>query len=227
MLQPIPRPEQYPYWITMLLLLVFVALAWFYAFYPRRWKELFQQFFSAKSADDFFKEDSVTSTRINALLLFLFTISGSLFICQAVMYSIGAPIYQLKFVAFLKVGLFVTMSYVVKIVLAQVVGIILNANRQISEYTFTVLLFNRALGILLFPICLLVAFNDLMRANNLIVVGVIIVSLLFFVRTLRISFLALKQGVSLFYIILYICTFEILPIVVLFRVFENYQQYFI
>ena len=91
------------------------------------------------------------------------------------------------------------------------------------ECVFSVYLFNRAIGICLFPILISLAFVDpeILKPNVLLIIGYILIGTLYILRLYREFQISLKNHISIFYIFLYLCTLEILPLMVLVKVFTS------
>lgn len=88
----------------------------------------------------------------------------------------------------------------------------------IKENIYNIFLLPQLFGILFLPIIIIGHLNgELMIPMGW--VFACLVSFLFFYINLRGFLFAIQQGISLYYIILYICTLEILPLTVLFYAF--------
>lgn len=77
---------------------------------------------------------------------------------------------------------------------------------------------NIIIGLLLFPVNLLLTYvNNFSIQTFAIYSGLIILVLYLLLISLRLFYIFLKDVASLFYLILYLCTLEILPVVVIFK----------
>ena len=115
--------------------------------------------------------------------------------------------------------LFLIVVYIVKYFFCKVLFFVLNDSNIASEYIFNVSLFNNLLGIVLIPIMCLTYFSALSFAAIFLYIAMPIVLLIFLWRVVRLFVIGNTIGILYFYIFLYICTLEILPLVVLFWIF--------
>ncbi|MCQ2959838.1 MAG: DUF4271 domain-containing protein [Bacteroidales bacterium] len=91
------------------------------------------------------------------------------------------------------------------------------------ECVFNIYLFNRVLGICLYPIVIALAFvsSNVISPNLLLNIGYILIGLFFAFRIYREIQISLKNKISIFYIFLYFCTLEILPILLLVKILSG------
>ena len=77
---------------------------------------------------------------------------------------------------------------------------------------------NQFLGILLIPVVIFIAYGPPSFTAGFIYLGVLLISLSFVVRVIKGVSSALKQKeTTMFYIFLYFCTLELLPLIVLIK----------
>jgi hypothetical protein len=74
-----------------------------------------------------------------------------------------------------------------------------------------VFLTNRVIGLVLFPLALSIAYFPVYQAKTIIFISILLVTLVVAYRLIRSLLAAVESGVTPFYILFYICTFEILP----------------
>lgn len=95
--------------------------------------------------------------------------------------------------------------------------------RETGQFSFTIMLFNIFLGLILMPINLFVAFAPVEISSIFIYIGLIVIVLTFVLRQLRGLFIANRFLINhQFHFILYLCTVEIAPILVLIKFFQPY-----
>lgn len=100
----------------------------------------------------------------------------------------------------------------------------LTGNRSIKkENVYNLFLIPQFFGIIFLPIIIIGHLNaELMIPMTWLFLG--LTGLLFFYINIRGIVFAFQQGISLYYIILYICTLEILPLTVLFYAFVGIRE---
>jgi Domain of unknown function (DUF4271) len=108
--------------------------------------------------------------------------------------------------------------YGLKSILIQLVRFMANGDYGLEEYHHNVFLVLRVLGLVFFPISLVLAYSPVDWLPYFLWAALILTGIAFIFRTMRGLLNSLRAGVSLFYIFFYICTFEILPILVFYKV---------
>lgn len=106
--------------------------------------------------------------------------------------------------------------YVLRHVFMAVLGSVFNIDKETSLYSFTILSFNLALGLIFIPVNLVVAYSPENIGQIGIYIGLIIIGLIFIIRLFRGVLISARYiGSSLFQFFLYLCGFEIAPILVI------------
>lgn len=121
-----------------------------------------------------------------------------------------------SFKLYLTFLLFTLAFFLSKIVAYNLVGAVLGRVQDIKEVLFNMGLFAKGVGMFVLPVVTLIALATF-RPENFIYLGIGIVSILYLGALLRGFWVGLKRGVSIFYLILYLCTLEILPLLLIFK----------
>jgi len=113
---------------------------------------------------------------------------------------------------------FFLVLYLSKYLILQIVGYIFNTKDLIGTYVFVVFMVNKVLGILLIPFILLLAFSK-PAFNSFSIIGAAILTLLLFLYRYLFSLTSVrnKLHISSFHFFLYLCAFEILPLLILYK----------
>lgn len=118
--------------------------------------------------------------------------------------------------------LLVVLLLFLKYLLLQLIGYIFPVQKQVDRYRFLITVFAIVTGLILIPVNLLLAYgpSDLHRSLVLGTLGVI--ALIYLFRALR-ALLIANQKVSLFsfHFFLYICTIEIAPVLIFWKLISN------
>lgn len=113
---------------------------------------------------------------------------------------------------FWKLVVLVVLVYFVKIMLVRIIQWVIEGDFSLNEYIHTIFLGNKVLGLLLFPLLLFTLFTDYKGSQLLLIIALASVGLMYVFRLFRGAANALTQGIRPVYIILYLCTLEILPL---------------
>lgn len=208
-------------WIHALLFVSFTMLVILRVFDFRRLLLLFQGFVRASSVSQTYREESALTSRVSVFLLLNFLLLGGLFIWQTLGVLFGN--YP-EPSAVLWISLAILCMYVIKIVGVRILGFIFEMQDAAQEYIYNIVLFNKMIGLVLFPITLCLAYARQLPPGWLVAIGLSFWGLVLAYRFVRLSWIGLSvRGVSFLYIILYLCTLEILPIVVIIKVLIQFK----
>lgn len=168
-----------------------------------------------------YREESALSSRVSVFLIVNFLLMASLFIWQAsgVLFTNYPPASSILWIALTLVGV-----YIAKVIAVRILGFIFAMREAAQEYIYNIVLFNKALGLILFPVSLCLAYARQLNPEWLVLAGSGAWGILLIYRFIRLSWIGLSErGVSVLYIILYLCTLEILPFVVIIKVLIGFS----
>jgi hypothetical protein len=98
--------------------------------------------------------------------------------------------------------------------LMQVGAIIFEKQQLINEQIHSSYLINKNIGLMLLPIVFTAVYTNQIISNVILFSGLIIFAIATLYRLVRGFQIILKNGVLLYYAILYLCTLELLPLVI-------------
>ncbi len=216
----IKRPSNYDGFFFLILFLAFVLFALVKIFSRRKLQQLFLAFIKPSAMNQLLREEYAFTDRSTILLLLLSWLILPLFVFQSIThfhpaspFSEGIKLYGLSLAVI--VGM-----YSLKIISIRLLSLTTGLKAEGSEYIYTILLFNKVAGLIMFPLVLLVAFARQLNPIHLLYAGLFILSILLIYRILRLVQLGLSaSGVSVLYLFLYLCTLEILPFIVIIKLF--------
>jgi hypothetical protein len=105
----------------------------------------------------------------------------------------------------------VNAYFLVKLFLYKLLGSVFSQRETTSELVFNMMLFNNVLGLVLLPVATIHAMVPGFGMVSLFLVPGVIV-LFYLMSIIRSIYFAIREGISIFYLILYLCALEILPI---------------
>ncbi len=198
-------------WITLILVGSFVVLAMVSVLYKKRFEDFIKlpisnNFFIAKGTKDQIKHP------FNILLFCLQIVSISLFV---LLFFTGGNPFNLSLFFQIFIGVFVFV--VIKLFIEKMIGTIFSIESVINPYIYKKLTYTNYLSFLFFITNLLFYFSFKPNINTLLVLTAVFLLLYSIIlyyslknhRTLILS--------NLFYFILYLCTLEISPYIILYK----------
>lgn len=105
----------------------------------------------------------------------------------------------------------VNAYFMVKILIYKILGSVFSQRETTGELVFNMMLYNNILGLILLPVSTIHSMVPAFGAFSLFIVPVLI-ALFYLMSLIRSIYFAVRVGISIFYLILYLCTLEILPI---------------
>ena len=216
---PTPLANGVESWQIILLLLTIFLIGIVKAFSNNRYRVGIKALINYSVAQEITREEQVFFHRSN------------LFLTIAQLLSVSLVVYELKdiisigvesprgFNFFLLIVGFIITTYIVKYVFSKLLLFVFDDITGASEYIFTVSLYNNLLGVLLIPVLCLIYFTSFPFSQLLIYIILPIVFSVLLLRLVRLFVIGRTLGVLYVYIFLYICSLEILPLIVLYRIF--------
>lgn len=204
-------------WVSFFLFAAFSALVVLRVFDGRRLTQLAGGFFRASSVSMLYREENALTGRASLLLILNFLLVTPLFVWQTIGYfnlpQEGMQQYGILALAFV-------VLYLLKAAVTRFMGFVFDKKEAALEYTYNILLFNKTLGLLLFPVTVLLAFAREIPPLWLIGTGLGMWGIILVYRLFRGILIGVStSGFSLVYIFLYLCTLEILPFFVILKQF--------
>ena len=89
------------------------------------------------------------------------------------------------------------------------------------EYLIGIYQAYRLVALVLFVIIVLMAYTLILPVRDYIISGIFIVGLMYLVRIIRLLIIFLNRNISIFYLILYLCALEILPVLIIVKYFTG------
>ncbi len=152
-------------------------------------------------------------------LFAIFVVNLSLFLYLLIMST--HDISGLNF--FIRIFGLVAIIYILKHISIILFNWIFPSLKALIIYNFTILLFNISLGIFLLPVNLIAAYSVLAISSIFLIFGIVLIVIMYFLRLFR-GFLVTYNyfSISIFHFFIYLCAFEILPLLILYKFFVNY-----
>ncbi|MFN0030936.1 MAG: DUF4271 domain-containing protein [Flavobacteriales bacterium] len=200
-------------WMFLVFLFCTATLAYTRSSYPARISRLWNSMWNVRIMRQAIREEPNTP-RANLLFNVSFYLLASLIVFLTLKrYGIGilGTSGSLMYVLLLTC---LVVAYAVKSVGIRVVQMLGHGDFGLTEYEYNIFLMNRGLSLFLLPVAALLAYLPLQMLGYFFVAAAFIFALMVVYRMVRGLLNAASQSLPVFYIFFYICTLEILPMVV-------------
>ena len=198
-------------WITFILALLFLCIFLLKGFNSTKLKAYFFAFFNKSFIVSEIEERTSLINRFSVVFTFFTVVNISLLLCYLLFFYQKTTI--LRFLLFTKVFFFVFIYFTLKWVLEQSFVILFSIQNELKFFLTSKNIYLQSFSLWLFPIAILLFFSNV-NTGFLIALILILLCFRFLLILLNNKNLILKK---LFYFILYLCTFEIAPLFILFK----------
>lgn len=202
-----------PLWVLIVVFVLFLMVGLVRFYFPGDFHLVINAYFDERALQQLSREDNLITSWPYIFLYIIFSFSLGLFLL--LYQSVGQP-QVLSVYNFLTLSLFIGLLFILKILVIRFLSYVFFLDKIVREYVSVLYLVYFNSMLFLMPFLLTVTMLPAVYFNFILILFVVIVSVLFvyrFVRTAIHLFGAAKF--SIFYLILYLCTLEIAPILIL------------
>ena len=212
-----------PGWMAVFIILSVVITGYLFSAFHSRFVSVLRSFFTMRFASQMAREEYSLTHPVSVFLSINFLITAPLFILQFISSGMFTDLLiENPFSYLLATILIVALIYFIKIIGIKILGFIFKKSALANEYTFTIFLVNQIIGIALVPVIIFIAYGAKSFSGPFIYTGLILLVLAFIIRVGKGIFAVVGSGsITLFYLFLYLCTLEILPLLLGFKLLEK------
>lgn len=124
------------------------------------------------------------------------------------------------YVWIISLGIIIT-SLTIRHIVCVLTGNISGENEAFREYLAGIYQSYRLAGIISFIFVILISYTFILPEKVFFITGFSMIILIYFIRLIRLLIIFINRHISIFYLILYICALEILPVVILLKYFTG------
>ncbi|HEV3224598.1 MAG TPA: DUF4271 domain-containing protein [Puia sp.] len=217
------EPESFEgmFYFMVGLLFYFAIVKFFFAKYLAN---LMTLFFRASMRQQQLREQVLQSPFPSLLLNILFVFSGSLYGAYLMrFYHYGSP--DRFWIHFQYFAIILSLLYLLKFLILKIIGWIFNLNRAVDIYLFVVFMTNKIIGSFLLPFLVLITFSGPLLTEIGITLSIVMVCLFYVYRFIA-AYSALHKEIKIsgLHFILYLCAFEIAPLLLIYKVLVTYLE---
>ena len=205
--------------VTMLFYFAVVKL-----FFGKYLANLMTLFFKASIRQQQLREQVLQSPFPSLLLNNLFIFSAGLYAAFLLRYYHygNADWFWLHFIY---CAALLAILYLLKYMILRITGWIFNINRAVETYLFVVFMTNKIIGIFLLPFLVLIAFSGPFLTEVGITLSIMMIGLFYVYRFIA-SYSTLHKEIKIsgLHFFLYLCAFEIAPLLLIYKVLVTYLE---
>lgn len=210
-----------PSWIFISLLFAISIYALIRQYSNRKLTLYINSFFTSRFTGQLMREESGIFNRITIGLLVAFVLISGIFVIQVMDYNNSMVKDSGLITKYALVCAAIVAVYSIKFIFIKLFGFIFKMNVLINDYIYYVILINIVIGMALLPVVIGYEFFDRISNKIWVYSGFAIMAILLIFRIVRGVELGIgKVKISMLYIFLYLCTLEILPILLIVKLFR-------
>ncbi|MCF8361747.1 MAG: DUF4271 domain-containing protein [Prolixibacteraceae bacterium] len=213
----IPHSQFIPDWIIILLIVILILLAFIRTISGKYMWSLFQSAFNNQTASRMYRERTSSRNLTIVLLEALYYSVLALYLYQVSIHFQKEIVPQGLNLYLITCALIIIFINAKKI-LYSLSGYLFRCNEEISEYLFYKTSGNHITGLFLLIPAFWLFFSTGLLFNILLITGLIIIITPSVINTFRGVLIVLKKDFSISYLILYLCTLEILPLFIVWKI---------
>jgi hypothetical protein len=200
-----------------LLAVMVLLLAFLKYFYSRYFTNLFRVFFNTSLRQNQITDQLLQAKLPSFLFNIFFVISAGIYVYELLLhYSLFNT--DNRWVAIFSSIALMALVYFIKFCTLKFTGWITGLGEVVNVYVFVIFLINKIIGIFLVPFIIVLAFSDVEIIKIATVVSLICIGIFLLLRFYRSYGLVQNQlKISKFHFILYITSFEILPLMLIYK----------
>ena len=206
-----------PDWLIGVLVLSIILFATVRLIFNKYLSQLIQSTTSYSTFTRLFRERYFNLFHASFRLDVIFSLVMSLFFYQ-VLNNFKVDLgFSKSYSVYLICFLIVTGYFIAKKLIYYILGVLTESTSEVHEYLFSITVFNRVLGLFLLPVTATIAFVPLTKVEPVMVGGLVIVAIFYLMSLIRGGKIFLKKHFSISYLILYLCTLEFLPLLLIYN----------
>ncbi len=211
----------YPTWFFIYLFTLLGFFAWVRLYYGSIFSQTVQATADFQVATRMYKDNSLLQNQLDSSLYFLYFLTIAFFLnfielrMEIVPYGLkGGGLFLFN------VGLLVGI-FMGRLLMINVAGILFGRVGVFREYLYNVFIFNKLMGMATLPMLLLMVYTRGYLQVVIVWMTIAMIGLIVIMRLIRGGIFSFKKDVSFFYLFLYLCALEIVPLVLLYRWLEG------
>ncbi len=209
-----------PLWVFVTAMILFLCVGIIRFIFPAEFHIIIDAYYRERLLQQISKEDSIATSWPYVFLYSIFSLALGLFI---VVYMSGfRDAHFLTFGNYMRASGLIAILFILKILLVRFLSFVFRLQRLVREYITVIYLvyFNSVLFLL--PFLLFIILSPAAYFNIILILFVVSISIMFIYRVLRTVLNVFGQTrFSISYLIIYLCTLEIAPILLLIRALGN------
>ena len=205
-------------WFLGIFLFISMLFIWIRLFYGKYFTTLASAVSSFQMSAKLFRERNVLVRRVSIVLDFIYFVMLSILVYELITHFNWVTSSLSQFNLYMLLLNIIIIYSLVRNTLLRITAHVFLQRSLFSEYIHNTLVINKGTGIVLFPIVITARYFPFPLISLVLVIGLSILILSVIWKSIRAYQIIRRKNVVLFYLILYLCTLEFLPLLIGYKV---------
>ncbi len=215
------RIRTYVDWVLPVILVVVLLFIWIKIFYNKFFSFLANSLISYQLSVKLFREKNVLLKRVSLVLDVIYYIVLAFFLYESFTFLQISPARLTSYNLFLFFFNILILYAILRSIALRLFNYLFKTEPVISEFVHNNFIINKSIGIILFPVTIALCYMPESLAGILLVTGLTVLGAGIIFKIIRGYQIIIRKDILLFYLILYLCTLEILPLFIGYKVFMS------
>ncbi len=211
-----------PDWLIAIIIGSLIILVWLKLFFNKFFDQAIVSLWNFQLGSKFLRDQGIFSRRVGLILDINFLVIFGLFIYLVFAHFNINPLSLKPFYAYLLYTAILAILLLIRYILTLLTGHIFNQQIYFREYLYHILIIYKNLGIVFIPIVFCIAYIQEDLRIYFIIFALVLIAMAYLFRFIKGFQLIIKKDALIFYLILYLCTLEILPILFYYKFFSGW-----
>ncbi len=208
-------------WFLGIFLVISMLFIWIRLFYGKYFGILASAVSSFQMSAKLFRERNILVRRVSIVLDFIYFVMLSVLIYESVTHFQWVTSSLSQFNLYMLLLNIIIIFSLMRVALLRITAHLFMQRNLFSEYIHNTLVINKGTGIVLFPIVITARYFPFPLISLVLVTGLCILILGVIWKSIRAYQIIRRKNVVLFYLILYLCTLEFLPLLIGYKVITS------
>ena len=215
-------PDIHPDWLIAVIIGSLVIVAWLKLFFNKFFDQVIVSMWNFQLGSKFLRDQGIFSRRVGLVLNINFLLILGLFIYLVFAHFHINPLSLKPLPAYLLYTGILTILLFIRYILTSLTGSIFDRQEYFREYLYHILVIYKNLGIIFIPIVFCIAYIQENLRIYFIIFALVLITLAYLFRFIKGFQIIIKKDVLIFYLISYLCTLEIMPVLFYYKFFSGW-----
>lgn len=210
-----------PDWLMGIIIGSLIVLASLRLFFNKFFDQVLVAMWNLQLGSKFLRDQGIFSRRVGFVLNINFIFIFGLFIYLVLNHFNINPFSLKPILAYLVYTSTFAIILLIRYILTVLTGLVFNQETLFREYLYHILIIYKNLGIFFIPVVFCAAYIQENLRIYVIIFALVLIAMAYVFRFIKGFQIIIKKDVLIFYLILYLCTLEILPVLFYYKFFSS------